>query len=222
MGKSTLITVLQLHSAVTQQRHARCQCPGGVSTRHLRGAGTGNEVSQVGVSSSATICDLGSRCGQGKMTGWDTDVVTLYVTVCVIDSSVITNSKARTKKWFDLREKTLATVKRQNSLFLQGPGSSPQMHEVGGGTVFPASPLICLSPLLGFRFPSSRDGHREPFVRHWPPQALTFSGEGLPSAPETARGYDPRALDSCVLCQGQGHPQVWGLGAAKEAVRLGR
>lgn len=115
----------------------------------------------------------------------------------------------------------LTIVKRQNSPFLLGPGSSPQMHRLGKGIVFPGSPLICLN-LLGLHFQGSRDGHRKPFVRHWLPQALTFSGEGLPSAPERPRGCDPRALDSSVLCQGQDHPQVLGLGAAKEAVRLGR
>lgn len=129
--------------------------------------------SRVAVSPCAANCDFCYRRGKGlkdwlgRRCGYD-----------VINSSIITNSKERTQR--DLRERTLAIVKRQKVLSDKVLALYPKCKGckralLSQGPLRPASTFS-----WAYTFRSSHGSTQKCFVRHWLPWALTFQGDTPP------------------------------------------
>ena len=154
------------------------------------------------------------------MTGWDTDVVTLYVTVCVIDSSVITNSKARTKKSFKREnachcEETKFSFLTRSRLFT--PNARARRRHCFPGV---PSDLPQRSPRLPF-----------PKQQRWTQRALcpvlTASGAGILGRGPPFRSRDNprvRPQGSWQLCSlsGTGPPTSLGVRSSKGSCEAGQ
>lgn len=103
----------------------------------------------------------------------------------VIKCSVITASKEGTKKGFDLREKIPATVKRHRILSYEGLTLHPKA-QAGQGLCFPSFPSDLPEPSPGLTFPKAAERDTDSSLLRALPQAVTFSGGGLPPVPERA------------------------------------